>query len=158
VHDRGLRDGAAGKGLTEDHSGDGMLLGLEDIERAQALIEGRVRVTPMMSSATIGDDLGVRLHFKAELFQKTGSFKPRGVFSKLLSTDPVVRSRGALAFGLTLAQVMMGVANVLLGTPPWLSALHLANAAAILATLVTATFRVAGMPAGAGRVALAASS
>jgi len=72
--------------------------------------------------------------------------------------DPVVRSRGALAFGLTLAQVMMGVANVLLGTPPWLSALHLANAAAILATLVTATFRVAGMPAGAGRVALAASS
>jgi len=112
VHDRGLRDGAAGKGLTEDHSGDGMLLGLEDIERAQALIEGRVRVTPMMSSTTIGDDLGVRLHFKAELFQKTGSFKPRGVFSKLLSMDPVVRSRGlvslsagnhaaALAYGAT---------------------------------------------------------
>ena len=89
-----------------------MLLGLEDIQRARARIDGRVHVTPMMSSMTIGDELGVRLHLKAELFQKTGSFKPRGVFSKLLSMDPAVRSRGlvslsagnhaaALAYGAT---------------------------------------------------------
>jgi threonine dehydratase len=89
-----------------------MLLGLDDIERAQARIEGRVRVTPVMSATTLDDELGVRLHFKAELFQKTGSFKPRGVFSKLLSMDPAERSRGlvslsagnhaaALAYGAT---------------------------------------------------------
>jgi len=89
-----------------------MLLELEDIERARARIDGRVHVTPMMSSTTIGDELGVRLYLKAELFQKTGSFKPRGVFSKLLSMDPAVRSRGlvslsagnhaaALAYGAT---------------------------------------------------------
>ena len=51
-----------------------MLLELEDIERARARIDGRVHVTPMMSSTTLGDELGVRLHLKAELFQKTGSF------------------------------------------------------------------------------------
>src|SRR5215813_12489926 len=117
------RDGAAGspptrpepipwKAWQESLRRFGMLLGLEDIERARARIDGRVHVTPMMSSMTIGDELGVRLHLKAELFQKTGSFKPRGVLSKLLSMDPAVRSRGlvslsagnhaaALAYGAT---------------------------------------------------------
>lgn len=89
-----------------------MLLGLDDIQRAQALVGDRVHVTPMMSSATVGDELGVRLHLKAELFQKTGSFKPRGVFNKLLTMDQISRSRGlvslsagnhaaALAYGAT---------------------------------------------------------
>jgi threonine dehydratase len=89
-----------------------MLLGLEDIQRAQAQIAGLVRVTPVMSSTTVGDGLGVRLHLKAELFQKTGSFKPRGVFNKLLSMEPADRARGlvslsagnhaaALAYGAT---------------------------------------------------------
>ena len=60
----------------------------------------------------MGDELGVRLRLKAELFQKTGSFKPRGVFNKLLSMDPAELSRGlvslsagnhaaALAYGAT---------------------------------------------------------
>jgi threonine dehydratase len=89
-----------------------MLLGLDDIERARARIGGRVHATPVMSSATVGDELGVRLYLKAELFQRTGSFKPRGVFNKRLSMDPAVRSRGlvslsagnhaaALAYGAT---------------------------------------------------------
>ena len=74
-----------------------MLLELEDIERARARIGGRVHATPMMSSTTVGDELGVRLQLKAELFQKTGSFKPRGVFNKLLSMDPADRSRGLVS-------------------------------------------------------------
>jgi len=41
------------------------------------------------------------------------------------------------------------VLNVLLGTPVWLSAAHLATAAALLAMLVTTTYRVAALPAGA---------
>jgi threonine dehydratase len=91
-----------------------MLLELADLERARARTGDRVHVTPMLSSATIGDELGVRLHLKAELFQKTGSFKPRGVFSKLLSMDPADLARGlvslsagnhaaALAYGATAA-------------------------------------------------------
>ena len=71
--------------------------------------------------------------------------------------DAAVRTGGSLAFGLTLAQVVVGVANVLGGIPAWLSAVHLANAAAILATLVATTFRVARMPTGAGSMALATS-
>ena len=72
--------------------------------------------------------------------------------------EAAVRTGGSLAFGLTLAQIVIGVGNVLGGIPAWLSAVHLANAAAILATLVATTFRVARMPAAAGRVALATST
>jgi threonine dehydratase len=91
-----------------------MLLDLEDIQRARARIGGRVRVTPVMSSVTLGDELGVRLHLKAELFQKTGSFKPRGVFSKLLSMDPAERSRGlvSLSAGNHAAALAYGAAAV----------------------------------------------
>ena len=71
--------------------------------------------------------------------------------------DAGVRAGGAAALGLTLVQIALGVWNVMSGTPPWLSALHLANAAAILAVLATTTHRVARMPARAARVAMAAS-
>lgn len=91
-----------------------MLLELEDIQRARARIEGRVQVTPMMSSTTLGDRLMVRLHLKAELFQKTGSFKPRGVFNKLLSMDPADLSRGlvSLSAGNHAAALAYGAAAV----------------------------------------------
>ena len=74
-------------------------------------------------------------------------------FRSRMSPDAAVRAGGSLALGLTLAQIVFGVWNVLSGTPPWLSAVHLATAAAILATLVTTTFRVARMPAREGGVA-----
>ena len=91
-----------------------MLLGLDDIERARARIGGRVHTTPTMSSATVGDELGVRLYLKAELFQKTGSFKPRGVFNKLLSMDPADLSRGlvSLSAGNHAAALAYGAAAV----------------------------------------------
>lgn len=69
------------------------------------------------------------------------------------AADPGLRAGGAAVLGLTLLQVVIGVANVLLGLPVWVSALHLANAAAILALLVTLTFRAALMPARAGALA-----
>jgi threonine dehydratase len=91
-----------------------MMLGLRDIERARARIDGRVHLTPVMSATSLGDELGVRLRLKAELFQKTGSFKPRGVFSKLLAMERAELARGlvslsagnhaaALAYGATAA-------------------------------------------------------
>jgi len=60
--------------------------------------------------------------------------------------DGGIRAGGAMAFGLTLTQVTLGVFNVFLGAPAWLSAAHLATAAALLALLVTLTFRAALLP------------
>jgi len=78
-------------------------------------------------------------------------------FRSRSAPDPAVRACGSMAFGLTLAQIVLGVCNVLLATPPWLSAIHLANAAAILAMLLAGTFRLARMPARAECQAATAS-
>ena len=60
---------------------------------------------------------------------------------------------GSMALTLVVAQMVLGVLNVLLGTPVWLSAAHLATAAALLAMLVMTTFRVAALPVQALKLA-----
>ena len=61
--------------------------------------------------------------------------------------DAGVRAGARMALTLVVAQVVMGVCNVYLGTPVWLSAAHLATAVALLALLAATTFRVAALPA-----------
>lgn len=41
--------------------------------------------TPIDGSASIGEELGVPVTLKLELFQRTGSFKPRGALNQVLS-------------------------------------------------------------------------
>ena len=75
-------------------------LSLQDFEAAGRRIAGRVHRTPTLSATTLGEDLGLRLSFKAELFQKTGSFKIRGVLntlSILADEDPAALSRGLVS-------------------------------------------------------------
>jgi threonine dehydratase len=64
----------------------------DDVLAAAGRIRGRVHRTPTLTSATLGP--GVRL--KAELFQKTGSFKVRGVLNKLASLSPEEKERGVI--------------------------------------------------------------
>lgn len=73
------------------------MLELPDILAARERIAGRVHRTPTLSARSLGEMAGVRLHLKAELLQKTGSFKVRGVLNKLLAMDPAERSRGLVS-------------------------------------------------------------
>jgi len=72
------------------------MIELKDITSAQQIIAGRVHRTPLMSSMSLGKRTGVRLHFKTEVFQKTGSFKPRGSINKLHHLTKEERRRGAI--------------------------------------------------------------
>jgi threonine dehydratase len=65
----------------------------DDIERAAGVIADRLHRTPTLSCRTLGQDV----FLKAELLQKTGSFKPRGVLTKLASLAAEERSRGVIA-------------------------------------------------------------
>jgi threonine dehydratase len=65
----------------------------DDVLAARETIAGRLHVTPVFSSAT----LGPRVFLKAELFQRTGSFKPRGVLNKLASLSPQERAAGVIS-------------------------------------------------------------
>ncbi|MGH9486264.1 MAG: threonine ammonia-lyase [Terriglobales bacterium] len=59
-------------------------LSLVSIEAARARIAGRVRRTPLAANATLSRELGCAVYLKLELLQKTGSFKVRGAFNKML--------------------------------------------------------------------------
>ena len=65
-----------------------------DIEAAAARITSHVRRTPVMHLAG-GLGLGLPLTLKLELFQHTGSFKPRGAFNRILSA--LVPEAGVIA-------------------------------------------------------------
>jgi threonine dehydratase len=66
-------------------------------ESAEVAIAGRLHRTPLLSSATLGRAFGGRAFLKAELFQKTGSFKPRGMLAKLASLSPQEKARGVIS-------------------------------------------------------------
>jgi heme A synthase len=56
--------------------------------------------------------------------------------------------RGALAaLGLVLLEAFLGIGNLVMGTPPWLTALHLATAVALLAATLVTTLALAPLPA-----------
>ena len=71
-------------------------ISLDDVLAAREAIGGRLHRTPMFGSATLSELTGARVALKAELFQRTGSFKPRGVLTKLASLTPEERARGVI--------------------------------------------------------------
>ena len=73
------------------------LLSLADIRRARERIGGRLHRTPMLSSRTLSERVGADVHLKAELFQRTGSFKPRGVLNKLATLSDEEKRRGVIS-------------------------------------------------------------
>jgi threonine dehydratase len=89
------------------------MISLDDVLAARATIGDRLHRTPTLTSATLSQRVGAPVHLKAELFQRTGSFKPRGVLNKLASLSADEKARGvigisagnhaqALAYGATL--------------------------------------------------------
>jgi len=69
---------------------------LADVEAARETIAGRLHRTPTFPSATLGELTRGRVVLKAELFQKTGSFKVRGVLTNLGALGADERRRGVI--------------------------------------------------------------
>jgi threonine dehydratase len=63
---------------------------------ARETIAGRVHRTPTLTSASLAREVGVPVSLKAELLQRTGSFKPRGVLNKLASLSAEEKARGVI--------------------------------------------------------------
>jgi threonine dehydratase len=69
---------------------------VDDVYAAREAIDGRLHRTPVCSSATLSKRLGAPTHLKAELFQRTGSFKPRGMLNALAHLDEDEKRRGVI--------------------------------------------------------------
>src|SRR5216117_1516043 len=73
------------------------LISLDDVYRARERIGDRLHRTPLLSSATLSKQVRADVRFKAELFQRTGSFKPRGVLNKLATLSDEEKRRGLIS-------------------------------------------------------------
>jgi threonine dehydratase len=76
---------------------DRPLVGLNDIEAAQEVIRPHLHRTPVAGSSYLGERIGASLFFKLEMFQKTGSFKPRGVLNNMHNLSEEKKRRGVIS-------------------------------------------------------------
>ena len=84
------------------------------IKQARERIQPFIKRTPLEHSETLSRYLGTNVWVKLELFQKTGSFKVRGAFNKLLSLTAKERKRGVVAIsGGNHAQAVAYASSVL---------------------------------------------
>ena len=73
------------------------LVSLAAIHAARATIGDRLLRTPVAESEWLSRESGLRVWLKLELFQRTGSFKPRGVLNAIHALSPGDRARGVIS-------------------------------------------------------------
>jgi threonine dehydratase len=90
-----------------------------DSRAAMPLVAPHVHRTPLLTSRTLGEESGFDVRLKAELFQRTGSYKIRGPLVKLARLTQEERDRGVVcssagnhAQGVALAAAMLGIRAV----------------------------------------------
>jgi threonine dehydratase len=120
-----------------------LAISIDDIKEAAKRLESVVVTTPMLESPYLNEIAGRRVLVKAEVLQRTGSFKFRGAWSAISALDPKVRALGVIAYssgnhaqGIAHAATLHGI-NATVIMPEDSPALKLANTRALGATVVT---------------------
>ncbi len=114
---------------------------------AQQRVAPHVHRTPMLSSATLSRETGYDVRLKAELFQRTGSYKIRGPSNKLPQLSPeqqragvICSSAGNHAQGVALAAAQLGIPAVVVmasnATPSKIAATKAYGAEVVLHGLI----------------------
>jgi len=75
-----------------------VILSPDDVVAAAGRLQGVANATPVLTSRSIDQRLGGDVFFKAEMFQRGGSFKFRGAYNKLSTLPDEVRARGVAAY------------------------------------------------------------
>ncbi|MCD7102227.1 threonine ammonia-lyase [Pseudoclavibacter sp. 13-3] len=70
---------------------------LQEIERARANVSQIAKITPIERSKALGAELGHEVFIKCENLQRTGAYKVRGAYTKLLSLTDEERAHGVVA-------------------------------------------------------------
>jgi len=73
-------------------------LNRHDLGQVRAAIMPHLHRTPLHYSRTLSELAGCRVHLKQELFQKTGSYKPRGMLWALMQLGPERLKKGVITF------------------------------------------------------------
>ncbi len=85
-------------------------------ESAREFVSRHTHHTPLLTSTQLNRSTGLDVHLKAEMFQKTGSYKIRGALNKIRLLTDEQRARGVIcssagnhAQGVALAAALLGV-------------------------------------------------
>lgn len=91
------------------------MITIDDIEAARRAISAYIHKTPVVYSSTFSRMTGTSVHIKAENLQKTGAFKVRGAFNKIMSLHGnrkvVTASMGNHAQAVAFAASTLGIAS-----------------------------------------------
>lgn len=89
---------------------------LDDVRAAAERILPWVHRTPLLTSRSLSERIGVEVRLKCENLQRAGSFKIRGAMNALLQLDEAQRARGVVAFssgnhaqGVALGALLLGI-------------------------------------------------
>ena len=92
------------------------LPGMAEVQAAAGRLAGVARRTPLLVATPLDEMTGGRLLFKVESLQRTGSFKIRGAYNRLVQLDGAARRAGVVAFssgnhaqGVAAAAKMLGI-------------------------------------------------
>jgi threonine dehydratase len=88
-----------------------------DVDAAQRRLAGVAVRTPLLSFPVLDQRTGGRVFLKAETLQRTGSFKFRGAFNKLVAIPASARAAGVVAFSSGNHAQGVAAAAKILGMP-----------------------------------------
>lgn len=88
-----------------------------DVRDAARVLQGVAVRTPLLSSETLDRAVGARVFLKAEVLQRTGSFKFRGAYNRIFRIPESERKNGVVAFSSGNHAQGVGAAARLLGLP-----------------------------------------
>src|ERR1700680_2798114 len=87
-----------------------------DVRAAADRLKGVAVMTPLIASPTLSDRFGSPILLKLETLQRTGSFKFRGAYNRLVQFSTAERRRGVVAFssgnhaqGIAAAGALLGI-------------------------------------------------
>ncbi len=94
----------------------GALPTFDDVQAAAERLAGVARRTPLLAGTPLDELTGGRILVKVESLQRTGSFKIRGAYNRLVQLGPDERAAGVVAFssgnhaqGVAAAAAMLGI-------------------------------------------------
>lgn len=98
---------------------DRIHIGIEDFNEARKRVSAHAYHTPLVTSRLLSERTGFEVRLKAEVFQRTGSYKIRGPLNKLPQLSAEQKGRGVIcssagnhAQGVALAARIHGVRSV----------------------------------------------
>jgi threonine dehydratase len=93
---------------------------LDDVRAAAARLDGVAHRTPLIHSRALDEVIGASVMLKAESLQRTGSFKFRGAYNRIVSIPEPDRARGVVAISsgnhaqaVALAASLLGMSSTI---------------------------------------------